>query len=90
VPGCAWHVHSLFHIYIGEDCPIWVEDGQVRGELDVERLSAGMSRLTELRHAMLLRGVDLFKDGGLMSAAHSEADLEQTVTAFEDAVRTLQ
>jgi glutamate-1-semialdehyde 2,1-aminomutase len=89
IPGCAWHLQSLFHVYVGDDCPIWIEDGQVRGELDVERLFGGMSRLTELRQAMLLRGVDLFKDGGLMSAAHSEADVERTVSAFEDSLRAL-
>jgi glutamate-1-semialdehyde 2,1-aminomutase len=89
VPGCAWRLGSMFHVHAGTGCPIWLEDGELRGDLDAQTLLAGMPHLFQLRDALLLRGTDLFKDGGFVSAAHSEADIDETVAAFEDAVREL-
>jgi glutamate-1-semialdehyde 2,1-aminomutase len=43
-----------------------------------------------LRCAMLLNGVDLQPFHGWLSAVHTEQDLEQTITAFEKALRTMQ
>jgi glutamate-1-semialdehyde 2,1-aminomutase len=42
------------------------------------------------RRAMLLSGVDLAGLGGMTTSAHSEADIEQTVTAVEGALEILQ
>ena len=87
LPGCAWRLGSMFHVYAGKSCPIWLEDGELRGELDTQTLLAGMPHLFDLRDQLLLRGTDLFKDGGFVSAAHSEADIDGTVAAFEEALR---
>jgi glutamate-1-semialdehyde 2,1-aminomutase len=43
-----------------------------------------------LRCAMLLNGVDLPSFHGWLSAVHTEQDLEQTITAFEKALRMMQ
>ena len=43
-----------------------------------------------LRCAMLLNGVDLPAFHGWLSAVHTEQDLEQTITAFEKALRMMQ
>src|SRR5919198_1544841 len=82
LPGCAYRVGSLFHVYVGEGCPIWVEDGEIKGEIDSAKLETGMPGLADFRHALYLRGVDLFRDGGILSVAHSEADVDRTVGAF--------
>jgi glutamate-1-semialdehyde 2,1-aminomutase len=89
IPGCAWRMQSMFHVYVGEGCPIWVEDGEVRGEFEAATLLKRMPREDELRQAMMVRGVDLFHDGGFMSAVHTDADVDQTVGAFEDSLRSL-
>jgi glutamate-1-semialdehyde aminotransferase len=39
---------------------------------------------------MLLNGVDLPSFHGWLSAVHTEQDLEQTITAFEKALRMMQ
>lgn len=89
LPGCAWSVGSLFHVHVGATCPIWIEDGRIRGELDTPRLLTGMPHLHEVREGLLLRGVDLFRDGGLMSAVHTEADVDETVSALAEALQEL-
>ncbi|MBO0689041.1 MAG: aminotransferase class III-fold pyridoxal phosphate-dependent enzyme [Candidatus Dormibacteraeota bacterium] len=89
LPGCAYRTASLFHVYVGEGCPIWVEDGAIKGEIDSAKLEAGMPGLADFRHALNLRGVDLFRDGGILSVAHSDADVDAIVGAFESALRDL-
>lgn len=83
IPGCAYGVGSLFHLWVGKDCPIFVEDDQVRGEVDAARLHAGMPNLMRLRQALFLEGVDLLRNGGLVSTAHTDGDVDQTVEAFK-------
>jgi glutamate-1-semialdehyde 2,1-aminomutase len=39
---------------------------------------------------MLLRGVHLFHGGGFLSDAHTDADVEVTIDAFEATVERLQ
>ena len=39
---------------------------------------------------MLLNGVDLFRGGGLVSAVHSEADIDATIGAFEATLVRMQ
>ena len=43
-----------------------------------------------LQDGMLLEGVHLFRGAGFVSTAHTEADVERTVTAFERTLRRLQ
>jgi glutamate-1-semialdehyde aminotransferase len=40
-------------------------------------------RLEALKQGMLNRGVDPMRNGGLVSAVHSEQDVEATLAAFE-------
>ncbi len=86
-PGAAYHVGSLFHLYIGADCPLWMEGDEIKGDLDPVRLRRGMPGLEGFRKAMYERGVDLFHGGGLLSIAHTEQDLDQIVSAVESTVR---
>ncbi len=86
-PGTAYHVGSLFHLYIGADCPIWMEGDEIKGDLDLARLRRGMPGLETFRKAMYERGVDVFHGGGLLSIAHTERDLDQMVSAVESTIR---
>jgi len=43
----------------------------------------------KLRKAMLVQGVDLMGAGGMLSLAHTDADVDLTVEAFANAVGAL-
>lgn len=76
---------SLFWAVMG---PVATADGIVRA---VEQVPATQgARFTRLFHALLDRGVYLAPSGyevGFLSTAHSDADLEQVVKAFDLALR---
>ena len=79
--GCAYGTFSMFHMIF-----------------DRERLHAGGGpvyakgkdpRVTKLRKAMIVLGVDLFSSGGMVSAVHTEADIRFTLEAFSHAMAAL-
>lgn len=86
VPGFAWGDSSAFHIALGETCTN-------RGESDLRfpegvparslKVSGSNPLAGPLHVGMLLEGVDLFNGGGLVSAAHTDADADATVAAFD-------
>ena len=82
----------MFHIILGSDCPApldgfaWDWQGQP---------GAGMPSMPgevfwSLRRGMLNEGVDLMGSGGLVSSAHTDDDLEQTVVAFRRALTAMK
>ena len=92
VPGCAYGHASLFHIILGEDCapPIdgFTWDWQGHPGHRVPRLSS--EALWALRRGMLNEGVDLMESGGLVSAAHTQQDVDHTIQAFTSTVRRMR
>jgi glutamate-1-semialdehyde 2,1-aminomutase len=46
--------------------------------------------LTHLRCGLLLNGVDLATNGGMTTAAHTEADITETVRAFEQTIEWIK
>ena len=83
VPGRAYGESSTFHLLFGEHGP---------DELDLTALKAGLPpRLNAALHCgMLLEGVHLFHGSGFLSAAHTERDVAQTVTALDRTLARLQ
>jgi len=82
VPWCAYGLFSDFHLFHGDATS---EDIQA-GKVPWERLKGGVSTelIHQLRAGFLLHGVDIVGwPGGLVSAAHSDEDVERTVNAFE-------
>ena len=57
---------------------------------DVQRLMAGRGAVNTLRKAMLLNGIDLMRSGGFTSIVHGDAELTQTISAFDKSLQTLQ
>ena len=43
-----------------------------------------------LRRGMLNEGVDLMGAGGLLSYAHSEADIDHTIAAFQHTIAAMK
>ncbi len=82
-----WHVYgeaSAFHVFMGDlDAAGGRRDFRPRrlGRAELQAQPPGLARL--LRLALNLHGVDFSGwPGGLVSAAHREADLEATAEAF--------
>ena len=86
VPGITWGESSVFHIALGAASPD-VSKGDVRyptGMAAEELKASAAGPLTgTLVQGMLIEGVDLFSSGGILSIAHTDADLENTVKAFD-------
>lgn len=86
VPAFAWGESSVFHIALGQPA-----SNRVAGDLHTpEGVSAeflkgsgGDALAQTLEVGMLLEGIHLFHSGGFFSTAHSEDDVERTVTATE-------
>ena len=92
VPGCAYGFSSMFHITLGHEVPP-PEDGFLwRWEAGPGPTVPGISRerLEALKRGMLNCGVDLMRNGGLVSAVHSEEDAETTLAAFEETVSDMR
>ena len=47
------------------------------------------ARVGKLRRALLVQGVDLMGAGGMLSFAHTDADVERTIEAFDRALAAL-
>lgn len=90
VAGFLYGRTSLFHTCAGEPPRMVAGDFSCCQE-EMPQLDAGWGALTPvLRKALVLEGVDLMANGGFVSAAHSDEDLERTVHGFRRALQRLQ
>jgi glutamate-1-semialdehyde 2,1-aminomutase len=84
VAGAVYGDASTFHVYLGEGA----ENGSV-AELGAEKIR-GISPevIYAMRNGLRERGVDLMSHmSGVTSMAHTDADIDQTLEAFEDTLR---
>ena len=92
VPWAVYGEHSFFHIYSnpqGEAIRPTAFDART---ITMEKLKGKDERCSaKLRLAMLVNGVDLkgFR-GGIVSAAHTQADVEFTLDAWRKSLRMLK
>jgi len=91
--GLDWIVYgeaSAFHIYMGGSVAGQVNfDPQSLGREQLYRQQPDIARL--LRLALNVNGVDFSGwPGGLVSAAHSDANIDSTVAAFETSLEMLR
>lgn len=91
----AWAAYgefSCFKLLPGYQGPRPQGDDFIPYGGDLEKLSAGSGpRLGHaFRQGMLLHGVDLMGMGGMTTAAHSDADIEQTVAAVAGTLNLLR
>ncbi len=93
VAGCAWGESSVFHIILGEVCTNRVA-GDLRAPEGIPAATlkaSGKAGLAgPLTLGMALEGVDLFNAGGLLSTAHTEADIDFTIEAFDRTIGRLR
>lgn len=87
--GFVYGDTSMFHIYFGPEADV------ARPSRPLTAISAaalkGMPRgiNTAIKRAFLHQGVDMLGTGGLVSAAHTDADIDRTVDAWDVTVRQL-
>ena len=93
IPGAVWGESSVFHIIIGETVTNRTA-GDLRAPEGVSaetlKASSKAGLAQPLTIAMELEGVDLFSTGGMLSIAHTEADVDFTIAAFDRAVSRLR
>ncbi len=82
VSACVYGESSTFHIYFG---------GRSVDGLDANALKSVSPQLqTNFRQALQVRGVDLMsRTSGVLSGVHTEADIDQSLQAFDGAIKAL-
>jgi glutamate-1-semialdehyde 2,1-aminomutase len=93
MPWAVYGQHSLFHVFTNPQ----------RLAIDAKRfdpLAIGFDGLKKTKHptianslrlAMLVAGVDIMgAPGGVVSATHGDREIEQTIGAFQQAVRMIK
>jgi glutamate-1-semialdehyde aminotransferase len=82
---------SVFHVYMEEHPGSGARSRAALHTRDAARLKGIPGRVVSaFQRNLQVRGVDLLSyTGGVTSSAHTEADIEQTLVAFEDTMRTL-
>jgi glutamate-1-semialdehyde 2,1-aminomutase len=93
VPGAVWGDSSVFHVMVGPEVKNQIAaDMHAPEGVDTATLKAsghaGIGSTIQL--AMALEGVDLFHGGGLLSIAHSQADVDNTINAFDRVITRLK
>ncbi len=81
--GCVYGTFSMFHVSL--DRSLLGTGGEARRYAK----SKGAAD-AKLRRAMLVQGIDLMGTGGMLSLAHTEADVERTIAAFGHALAALE
>ncbi len=92
VNWCAYGEFSGFHIYLNRDQDAVTPEDIYQGKIPWTKLkgSAPMEWSQKIRAGFLLGGVDVTGwPGGLVSAVHTQKDVDQTVTAFESLLEML-
>lgn len=91
VPGVVWGESSTFHLGVG--LPVEDVEGDVQRPQGIDPLTLKAGSRNGLNvpigQAMLLNGVDLFGGGGMISIAHSAADIDTTISAFDTTMTRL-
>jgi glutamate-1-semialdehyde 2,1-aminomutase len=94
--GLDWRVYgsfSGFHIYTNPDHEAVSSEDLDSGHFDYRKIKAASRSpvVGKLRIGLLVHGIDIFAwPGGSPSAVHTDADLEQTVDAFERTIRAMK
>ena len=82
--GCAYGTFSMFHISLDRSLLPTSKEAARRYAKSKGAADA------KLRRALLVQGIDLMGTGGMLSLAHTEADVDRTVTAFGNALTALE
>ena len=92
IPGCVSGVASMCHVRLGRECGAALD----AADHSICKLAAGETRTgvgttahAALKVGMLNHGVDLMGHKAIVSSAHTEADIDLTIAAFEETLKEL-
>lgn len=93
VPGFCYGESSIFHLVLGDVFPGGTPDGDLnmpQGVAPEVLKRGGDATLNTALHAgMTNEGIDVFHGGGMLSIAHTEADVDRTIAAFDTTLRRM-
>lgn len=91
VPGCVYGAASMFRIALGGDALPSADDliRPIEGAPAGREATSG-ALATALNVGMMLEGVALFNSRGITSIAHSQDDIDLTVSAFAKTLALMQ
>jgi glutamate-1-semialdehyde 2,1-aminomutase len=92
VPGCVYGMGSMLHILLGVEAPM-PEDGlawQWAGDDHTHVPHTGMQTAIVFRRAMINEGVDPMGTRLIVSGAHTDRDVDETVGAFDRTLGAMQ
>lgn len=81
LPGCAYGTYSMIHVCLDREL--------LKAPGGPRYVKARDPRAAKLRRAMLVQGVDLMGGGGMLSLAHTNADIDHAIVAFRHALGAL-
>jgi glutamate-1-semialdehyde 2,1-aminomutase len=91
IPGTAYGDASVFRLILGGD--VLPEPRHYHGtELPLDLLLRGTNPETQrlINLALINHGVQYFGNGGIVSAVHTQADIDDTLSAWDAALGELQ
>jgi hypothetical protein len=77
----------MWHLNLGYDAP---RPSNVEWDADEEPRGVAGELMRPLRWALFNHGVDLMGNGGMVSSAHGEAEVGDTLLAFDAAIADLR
>ena len=87
VDASAWNVSSMWHLNIGAG-GVRPDDAEADPPYDPAGIRPDLMR--PLRLSLYNHGVDLMADGGMVSSAHGQEEVDLTVDAFSSAIDELR
>jgi glutamate-1-semialdehyde 2,1-aminomutase len=87
VPGSAWAVSSMWHLNLGYEASM---PGDVEWDAAEEPQGVSLHLEAPLKWALFNHGVDLMGTGGMLSSAHTDADIDLTVEGFRAAIQDMR
>ncbi len=88
VPGRAYGLASMVHFIVGRECPGGSGYEWPDPSVKPPRMSAEAT--LSLKRSLMNEGVDLMGTGAMVSAVHSQRDIDDTIAAFERAIAAMR
>jgi len=88
---CAYGRASLISLLFDHHCPLVKTCDKVACTYDYRELNKfNPAILSHLRYSMILQGLDILPISLIVSSAHTEADIDRTIEAFDNSVRMMK
>lgn len=89
--GCVYGTYSMFHISLyNPSNPHQKLNPDDRSQPFVSMREADPALYGKMRRGLLVHGIDLMGDGGMLSTAHTEDDVREAAAAFDRTIDLLK